>query len=114
VYAQRGDETRSFACAAVGLIVASPIIWLHSFVLLVAPVALLRPRLSAVWFLPATLAFVSPGTGNGTAWQTLVTVSVAALVVVVVLIPEGRLPILGRRAELVREQEASQLDRVTR
>jgi hypothetical protein len=114
VYAQRGDETRSFACAAVGLIVASPIIWLHSFVLLVAPVALLRPRLSAVWFLPATLAFVSPGTGNGTAWQTLVTVSVAALVVVVVLIPEGRLPILGRRTELVREQEASQFDRVTR
>ncbi len=86
-YAQRGDDTRSFACAVVGVIVSSPIVWLHSFVLLAAPVALLRPRLSPVWFLPAVLALVSPGTGNGAPWQTVVTMAVAALVVIVVLAP---------------------------
>jgi len=86
LYARRGDEARSFACAVVAVIVASPIVWLHSFALLLAPVALLRPRLSVVWFLPAVLAFVSPGTGNGAPWQTAATMGVAVLVVVVVLI----------------------------
>jgi glycosyl transferase family 87 len=87
LYARAGDEKRSFACAVVAVIVASPIIWLHSFALLLAPVALLRPRLSVVWFLPAVLALVSPGTGNGAPWQTVVTVGVSALVVVLVLLP---------------------------
>lgn len=85
LYARRGDDARSFACAAVGMIVASPIIWLHSFALLLAPVGVLRPRLSAVWFLPATLLLVSPGTGNGAPWQTAATIGVAVLMVVVVL-----------------------------
>jgi Glycosyltransferase family 87 len=92
LYARRGDDARSFACAAVAVIVASPIIWLHSFALLLAPVALLRPRLSAVWFLPAVLALVSPGTGNGAPWQTAATIAVAALVVVLVLLPAGWRP----------------------
>jgi Glycosyltransferase family 87 len=85
LYGRRGDDARSFACAAVGVIVASPIIWLHSFTLLLAPVGLLRPRLSPVWFLPAVLSLVSPGTGNGAPWQTAATIAVAVLVVVVVL-----------------------------
>jgi hypothetical protein len=95
VYAQHGDDTRSFACAVVAIVVASPIIWLHSFVLLVAPVALLRPRLSPVWFVPAVLALVSPGTGNGAPWQTLATMGAAALVVIAVLIPAPWLPRRG-------------------
>lgn len=90
IYARRGDDTRSFACAAVAMILASPIIWLHSFALLLAPVAVLRPRLSAIWFLPAALWFVSPGTGNGAPWQTVVTMAVAAAVaLVVLLVPPG-------------------------
>jgi hypothetical protein len=86
IYARRGDDMRSFACAALAIIVASPIIWLHSFALLLAPVALLRPRLSAIWFLPAALWFVSPGTGNGAPWQTIVTMAAAAVVALVVLL----------------------------
>lgn len=96
-YARRGDEARSFACAAAALVVASPIIWLHSFALLLAPVALLRPRLSAVWFFPAALWLVSPGTGNGAPWQTGVTLAVAVLVVALVVLRERRpaLPAAG-------------------
>jgi hypothetical protein len=87
VYGRRGDDARSFGCAVVAAIVASPIVWLHSFALLLAPLAVLRPRLTWVWVLPGMLWFVSPGTGNGTTWQTLVTLAVAALVVVEALRP---------------------------
>jgi Glycosyltransferase family 87 len=87
VFGRRGDDARSFACAVCAFIVASPIIWLHSFALLVAPLAVLRPRLTWVWLLPGALWFVSPGTGNGAPWQTAVTLGVAAVVVVEALRP---------------------------
>jgi Glycosyltransferase family 87 len=100
LYARGGDDTRSFACAAVAMIVATPIVWLHSFAFLLAPVALLRPRLSPVWFLPALMWFVSVGTGNGEPWQTVVTIAAVAVVVVVTLAPAAtrvdRLPGRGR------------------
>ena len=86
-YGRRGDDARSYGCAVVAMIVASPIVWLHSFALLLAPLAVLRPRLSWVWLLPGVLWFVSPGTGNGSAWQTAVTLVVAAVVVVEALRP---------------------------
>ncbi len=108
LYARRGDDARSFACAAVAVIVASPIIWLHSYTLLLAPVALLRPRLSAVWFLPAVLALVSPGTGNGAPWQTVATIGVAALVVVLVLLPADWVP---RRLGVHRSSRPAGLER---
>lgn len=90
VYARRGDDARSFACAAVAVIVASPVIWIHSFALLLAPVAVLRPRLSPVWFLPAALWLVSTGTGNGAPWRTAATMLAVALVVAAVLTPARR------------------------
>lgn len=79
-WGRTGDDARAFGCAVVGMIVASPIVWLHSFTFLLAPVALLRPRLSAIWFLPALLWFVSPGTGNGEPWQTVMTMATGAFV----------------------------------
>ncbi|MGZ8708557.1 MAG: hypothetical protein ACXW0R_14375, partial [Gaiellaceae bacterium] len=36
---------------AAGL-AASPIVWVHYFLLLLVPLALTRPRLSALWFVP--------------------------------------------------------------
>lgn len=91
IYGRRGDDERSFACATVAMILATPLIWLHSFAFLLAPVALLRPRLSPIWLLPALLWFVSPGTGNGDPWQTVVTMATAAVVaLVVLLVPAGR------------------------
>jgi hypothetical protein len=81
LYGRRGDDARSFALALVAALVASPIIWLHSFALLLAPVAVLRPRLSWVWFVPATFWFYSEGTGNGAPWQTATTMLAAGVVV---------------------------------
>ena len=31
---------------------ASPIVWVHYFLLLLVPLALIRPRLSLLWFVP--------------------------------------------------------------
>ena len=61
---RRGDDRLSFSFAVLACVVASPIVWLHSFVLLLAPVALYLPRLSFVWVVPALLWFGS-GNGNG-------------------------------------------------
>lgn len=106
IFARSGDERRSFACAAVAMVLATPLVWLHSFAFLLAPVALLRPRLSPVWFLPALLWFVSPGTGNGAAWQTVVTLTVAAAVVVVTVVPGPWRSVVGPRSA-VRHPSAS-------
>ena len=65
----RGDDRRSFALAVTAMIVAVPVVWLHSFALLIAPVAVMRPRLGAAWLVPI-LMIIGPGTGNGDPWQT--------------------------------------------
>ena len=96
LYGRRGDDARSFALALVAALVASPIVWLHSFALLLAPVALLRPRLSWVWFVPATFWFYSEGTGNGAPWQTAATMLAAGVVVVSLLYSPRWLGARGR------------------
>jgi hypothetical protein len=86
VLGRRGDDRRSFACAAAAMIAASPIVWMHSFTLLIAAVAVMRPRLSAAWLLPV-LMVVGTGTGNGSPWQTAGVLGVAALTLVLALVP---------------------------
>ena len=82
----RADDRRSFAFAAAAMIFASPIVWMHSFALLLAPVAVMRPRLSAAWLIPV-LMVIGTGTGNGAPWQTAGVLGLAALTLVVALVP---------------------------
>jgi alpha-1,2-mannosyltransferase len=49
-----GDRRSLTLAIAAGLIL-TPILWLHYLVLLVVPIALARPRLSALWFAPLAL-----------------------------------------------------------
>jgi hypothetical protein len=49
-----GDR-RAFVLALAAGFVLTPILWLHYLVLLVVPIALARPRLSALWFAPLAL-----------------------------------------------------------
>ncbi|WP_181813580.1 glycosyltransferase 87 family protein [Gaiella occulta] len=86
---RRGDDRRAFGLAAFAMILASPIVWLHSYALLLAPVAVMRPRLSPAWLVPIAFVLV-PGTGNGEAWQTATALGVAASTVALALAPEGR------------------------
>ena len=87
----KGDDRRSFGLVGVAMIVGVPIVWMHSFVLLLIPVAVMRPRLSAAWVLPCFLLF-APGTGNGTPWQTAGLLGVATLTAALALVPSRRQP----------------------
>jgi Glycosyltransferase family 87 len=66
-----------FVAAALAL---SPIVWRHFFALLIVPVALARPRLSPLWFLPLAFWLV-PGSYNGQTWQTALGLATAAATV---------------------------------
>jgi alpha-1,2-mannosyltransferase len=53
--ARRGDRERDVASLTLVLaaaLAASPIVWMHYFLLLLVPVALTRPRLSLLWLVP--------------------------------------------------------------
>jgi hypothetical protein len=58
-----GDFASFTAAIAAGLVI-SPIVWVHYLVLLFVPIAIVRPRLSALWLLPLAL-WVLPGQESG-------------------------------------------------
>jgi hypothetical protein len=50
--APRERDVATLTLALGAALAASPIVWVHYFLLLVVPLALTRPRLSPLWFLP--------------------------------------------------------------
>lgn len=79
VAGRRGRDSRSLTlCLAVSLL-ASPLVWVHYFALLIVPVAIARPRLSPLWGLPF-LMWVCPPT-RPTSIQLVIGMAVAAAVV---------------------------------
>ena len=79
-----GDR-RALTFALAAGVVLTPILWLHYLVLLVVPIALARPRLSALWFVPLAMTVFElldlyRGWPRGDGWAL---VSVAAIVTVV-------------------------------
>jgi len=57
VLGRRGEERRSFTLAVAATLALTPIAWLHYLLVLVVPLAIARPRFSAIWLLPALLWF---------------------------------------------------------
>ena len=88
VAGRRNNDRLSFALAVLAAVIASPIVWLHSFLLLLVPVAVYRPRFGIAWVMPALLWFGS-GTGNGQAWQTALVLGVAGLTVLLAIVGAG-------------------------
>jgi hypothetical protein len=60
---QRDRDVAVLTLSLAAALAASPIVWVHYFLLLLVPLALTRPRLSALWFVP--LAYYPLGE---TAW----------------------------------------------
>jgi alpha-1,2-mannosyltransferase len=79
-FGRRSDDARSFTCAIVATLVLSPIVWLHYLVVLLVPMAILRPRFSALWLLPILL-WASPRPGYAEGVQTFLPALVAAILV---------------------------------
>lgn len=89
---ERERDRRSLTWALAAALVMTPILWLHYLVLLFVPIALARPRLSALWFAPLALTVFEAldwyrgwPTGDG---ESLA--SVAALMVIVFAASLGR------------------------
>jgi alpha-1,2-mannosyltransferase len=85
VLARRSDDARSFVCAIVATLVLSPIVWLHYLVVLLVPMAILRPRFSGLWLLPILL-WASPRPGYAEGFQTFLPALVTSVLVAVLLI----------------------------
>jgi hypothetical protein len=49
---QRERDAMTLTIALAAALAASPIVWVHYFLLLLVPLALTRPRLSPLWFVP--------------------------------------------------------------
>jgi alpha-1,2-mannosyltransferase len=94
-----GGDRRALAVAILASLFATPIVWLHYLVLLYVPIALYRPRLSGLWFLPLVL-WVTPLThSQGTTWRialALAVVLVVALRTVGASTVSVKLPLAGR------------------
>lgn len=83
-------DRRSLTFALAAGFVLTPILWLHYLVLLVVPIALARPRLSALWFAPLTLTIFEAldwyrGWPRGDGRALISVALVAALVLIVSL-----------------------------
>jgi hypothetical protein len=55
VLARRGREAAGLLLCIIVCFLATPVIWLHYFALLIVPIALLRPRLAIEWLLPVAM-----------------------------------------------------------
>ena len=76
-----GDR-RALAVAVVASLAATPLLWLHYLLLLYVPVALYRPRLSGLWFVPLVLWLTPTTHSHGTTWRIALALGVLAVVAV--------------------------------
>jgi hypothetical protein len=107
VFAARGadGDRRSLAVAVGGALLATPVLWLHYLVLLFVPIALARPRLSAIWFAPL-LFWVTPlAHSNGSIWRTCFALAVVAVILAGTTRPAAS-DAEGRRSGLVWRRRA--------
>jgi glycosyl transferase family 87 len=94
--AGRAGRARTALTLAIGLaLLASPIVWMHYFALLVVVVALYVPRLTFVWLLPVGLLLlpIQPGVASG--WMIAAALATVAAVAVMAASSGAALP--GRR-----------------
>lgn len=82
--AARLDDRKSFTLAVAACFLVSPIVWLHYFSLLMVPLAIARPRLSAIWFLPLGNWGLSVAPGSD--WQLARAIAITGAIVGILLI----------------------------
>lgn len=98
--AARGPEgdRRSLSVAVTGALLATPVLWLHYLVLLFVPIALARPRLSAIWFAPLAFWVTPLAHSDGSVWRTCFALVVTAVIVGRTVAP--RASVAGLRSSL--------------
>lgn len=76
---KRGDDV-TFSAAVLAALIATPILWTHYLVLLLAPIALLRPRLAPLWLLPLVLWATPHPESLGVVWRIVLVLVVIGVV----------------------------------
>jgi Glycosyltransferase family 87 len=76
-----GGDRRALAVAVLVSLVATPLLWLHYLLLIYVPIALYRPRLSGLWFLPLILWATPTTHSHGITWRIALALGVLAVVV---------------------------------
>jgi arabinofuranan 3-O-arabinosyltransferase len=76
-----GGDRRAFGVAIAGALLATPVLWLHYFALLLVPIALYRPRLSALWFAPLAFWLTPFAHSDGSAWKAAFALTAAGAIV---------------------------------
>ena len=59
---------------------ATPLLWLHYLLLLYVPIALYRPRLAPLWFLPLVLWLTPEAHSQGVTWRIAFALAVVGVV----------------------------------
>ena len=94
----------SFVLFVAAALLLSPILWLDYYAVLAVPLAVVRPRLSAIWLLPLlTWGMTSAGYGIGSVGTSLRTLGVCFVITLVVARAE-----LGAGAESIPARSRSQ------
>ena len=75
---RRGDDVRSFSVACLACLVGAPNVWLHTFAFILPIIALMRPRFSGAWLVPA-LFLVLPVTNPSAADVTFAWLATGAV-----------------------------------
>src|SRR5262245_56773570 len=92
---ERDGDSRALMYALAAGFVLTPILWLHYLVLLVVPIALARPRLSLLWFVPLAMTVFElldlyRGWPRGDGWALASVAAVVTLVFAAALRRPGR------------------------
>ena len=77
-----GGDRRALAVAVVASLFVTPLVWLHYLLLLFVPIALYRPRLSGLWFVPLVLWATPTTHSHGTSWRIALALAVVAVVAI--------------------------------
>jgi hypothetical protein len=81
VFRTPDGEKRAFGLAIMAALAASPIAWANYVALVFVPIALVSPRLSALWFVPL-IAYLAPETQtHGNLLEMLPYLAVEAIVI---------------------------------
>lgn len=81
-----GDERRGYAYAVAATLVLTPVVHMSYFVFLGVLLALFQPTFGPLWVLPLML-WVGPQTTNGSGWQTVLVLLIAATTALAVIRP---------------------------
>jgi hypothetical protein len=92
---RRNGDLPTFSLALGGALALTPIVWVHYFTLLLVPIAIARPRFSALWLLPMAY-WISPfslgpaSSGTVEAWRIGFALAVAVATLGLAALPSRR------------------------